>query len=111
MFGTKLKDLRKKYNFTQKDLAEKLGLTPAAIGLYEQGRRTPDVELIVKIAKIFDISTDYLLIDSDTKPAIIPDELKELGVQYIALAKSFKDNEIPPEDVEKLLKVIKGLKK
>lgn len=67
MFGDKVKKLRKRHDLTQKELAQKLGVSPAAIGLYEQNRRIPDVDVIKNIAKIFSVSTDYLLDITDTK--------------------------------------------
>lgn len=74
MFGNKVKNLRKEYNLTQKELAEKLGVSAAAIGLYEQNRRTPDIELIKKIANIFKVSADYLLDRTDHRESIINPE-------------------------------------
>jgi len=60
-FCTRLKELRKLNNYTQEELAKKLGVTPGAIGLYEQNRREPDNETVKQIAKIFEVSIDYLL--------------------------------------------------
>src|SRR5690625_832680 len=62
-----LKELRDEFNFDQKDMAEKLNLSPSAYGYYEQGRNEPSLETLVKIAKIFDVSTDYLLGLSHTR--------------------------------------------
>ena len=60
-FNTILKELRKNANLTQEQLSIKLGCSAGAIGLYEQGRRKPDDETLVSLAKIFDVSVDYLL--------------------------------------------------
>lgn len=67
MFGKKLKELRKKADLTQKELADALGLSAAAIGLYEQNRRSPDIELLEKISRYFNVSTDYLIGISNSK--------------------------------------------
>lgn len=61
----KFRELRRKYNLNQFDVANKLNISPSAIGMYEQGRRQPDNEMIKKIANLFDVSTDYLL-DNDS---------------------------------------------
>lgn len=60
-FYTRLKNLRVRNNFVQKDLAEKLGLAQTTIANYEKGKRFPDEEILLKIADIFNISLDYLL--------------------------------------------------
>lgn len=60
--GERIKKLRIKAGLTQQQLAVMVGGTSAsAIGMYEQGRRSPDMERIVKLGEIFSVSTDYLL--------------------------------------------------
>lgn len=59
--GSKIKELRKNKKMTQSELAESLGISASAVGMYEQGRRQPDSEMILKICSVFGISTDYLL--------------------------------------------------
>jgi len=56
MLSEKLRELRKKCRVTQAQLAEKLSLSPSTIGMYEQGRRLPDIETLQKIAEFFDVS-------------------------------------------------------
>lgn len=61
MIGKKLKALRKENGYTQKDLAIKLDVTRQAISLWEKDLRDPDLPTLIKIAKLFDITTDELL--------------------------------------------------
>lgn len=61
MFGKKLKMLRKKNGLTQLCLAKKLGISPSAVGMYEQGRREPEYKMLIKIAEFFNVSVDYLV--------------------------------------------------
>lgn len=60
-FGYILKDLRQKAGMTQKQLAEKLGVTSSVISYYELSERNPSPEVIIKLAGIFHVSADYLL--------------------------------------------------
>lgn len=60
-FNKRLRRLRKERDLTQEELARELGLTPAAIGLYEQNRREPDNDIVKRIASFFEVSIDYLL--------------------------------------------------
>ncbi|MBR4496964.1 MAG: helix-turn-helix domain-containing protein, partial [Acholeplasmatales bacterium] len=52
---------RKENKMTQEDLAEALGVTFAAVSKWERGLATPDIELIIQMANIFDISVDALI--------------------------------------------------
>ncbi|WP_101698175.1 helix-turn-helix domain-containing protein [Clostridium minihomine] len=61
MFSVQLKKLRAEYGMTQAQLAQKLGISASAVGMYEQGRREPDSELLARLARLFHVSTDYLL--------------------------------------------------
>ena len=60
-FGTTLKRLRLQSGMTQKELADRMGLTKAVISYYELQERYPSPEVLVKLASIFHVSTDYLL--------------------------------------------------
>ena len=57
----KFRNLRKKNNLLQSDIAEKLNVSTSTIGMWEQGRNQPDNESLIKIANLFNVSTDYLL--------------------------------------------------
>ena len=61
MFSDRLKYLRSTEDLTQRDLANKLGITSGAVGMYESGKRFPDNTILNKIADYFHVSTDYLL--------------------------------------------------
>lgn len=59
--GNRIKHLRTKSNFTQDQLAHRLGMTKSVISAYETGARMPSYEALITIARIFHVSTDYLL--------------------------------------------------
>lgn len=60
-FGQRLKELRLQAGLTQKQLADRIWVSKAAIGNYELSDRKPSPEIIVKLAKVFHVSTDYML--------------------------------------------------
>lgn len=60
-FGSILKTLRRKENYTQAQLAQRLGLTKSVISAYETGLRLPSYDILIHIAGIFNVITDYLL--------------------------------------------------
>ena len=61
IFSIRLKELRMKQNITQKDLAERLGITVRAYRYYEQGKRYPDFQGLLMLADCFQVSLDYLV--------------------------------------------------
>lgn len=69
--GNRIKTLRTEYNLTQKQLADKLGLTPKMISFYESGQRIPPIDIVEKLSSIFSKSSDYLIgLSSDSKDDI-----------------------------------------
>lgn len=60
-FGGVLKALRTQAGLTQLQLGERIGLTKSVISFYELQERSPSPEVLIKIASVFHVSTDYLL--------------------------------------------------
>ncbi len=60
-FGDGLRTLLEERNITQKQLATDLNIAPSTIGGYVQNTSEPDFETLKRLAKYFDVSTDYLL--------------------------------------------------
>lgn len=59
--GDKLKSLRTEKKLTQKQVADQIGLAISAVSSYESGSRYPSYDVLVRLAHIFHVSTDYLL--------------------------------------------------
>ena len=57
----RLRDLRQKNGLSQKDTAKLLEVSPSIISGYETGERTPSVENLLALSRIYRCSTDYLL--------------------------------------------------
>ncbi len=60
-FGDNLKKLRNEAGLTQKKLASQLEISPSAVGMYEHGRRKPDYEMLIKVSRLFSVSIDSLV--------------------------------------------------
>ncbi len=83
--------LRKSNNYTQDDLAEKLGISRQAVSKWETGMTIPDLEVLLKISKIYDITINDIL-EPKIQPQRITDfeqistisekELKEVLEQF-----------------------------
>lgn len=61
IFVKRLVELMENANMTQIELAQKIGTTNVTISRYISGERCPRIEIIAQIAKVFNVSIDYLL--------------------------------------------------
>ena len=57
----RLRDLRIKYGYSQKEVSEKIGVSPSIVSGYESGERTPSTQVLLSLAYLYGCSTDYLL--------------------------------------------------
>ena len=60
-FARILQDLREDRDITRKDLATALNISISTLGMYEQGRREPNIDMLIKMANFFDVSIDFLV--------------------------------------------------
>ncbi|HFW6578681.1 helix-turn-helix transcriptional regulator [Streptococcus agalactiae] len=64
-FPQKLREERKKRGFTQQEVADKIGINRGSYSNWENGKREPTLDNIIKLANILDVTVDYLLGRSD----------------------------------------------
>jgi transcriptional regulator with XRE-family HTH domain len=83
--GEQIKALRKERGWSQADLAGRIGGDAGQISRYENDKITPSVEVVVRLAELFNVATDYLLIDGAPRRAFnaptdpLADRLADLG--------------------------------
>lgn len=68
MIGTKISFCRKKARLSQEALATRLNISRQAVSHWETGEAVPDTEKIVQLSRLFQVSTDYLLLDEIKEP-------------------------------------------
>lgn len=66
MLSKQIVQLRKKKRMSQSQLAKALGISPSAVGMYEQGRRVPTIDIIIAMAQLFEVSLDYLITGTES---------------------------------------------
>ncbi|MBQ7505338.1 MAG: helix-turn-helix domain-containing protein [Ruminococcus sp.] len=81
MFGDNLKYLRQNKNLTQQKLADVLGISRSAIGMYESGEREPDFETLEAIADFFNVRFDELI--GERKNYVIPVDMENIYMRPI----------------------------
>ena len=68
IFADKLITLRKKAGWSQEELAEKLGVTRQSVSKWEGAQSIPDIDKILQLARLFGVTTDYLLKEEQGEP-------------------------------------------
>jgi transcriptional regulator with XRE-family HTH domain len=62
-FGEKLRTLRERQGLSQRQLSDMLGVHQSHLWRMEQGKKTPNVAMVLKVADIFGVTTDQLIRD------------------------------------------------
>ncbi len=89
--GERLRDLRMGQHLSQTELSKRIGVTNALISAIEKGERSPSLETLIKLARQFKVSTDYLL-GIKAKEPISLDGLSPSEVQAVTtIIKSLKN--------------------
>lgn len=76
-FGQRFYRLRKQFNFTQEEIANKLNVTSQAVSKWENDVSSPDITLLAEISDIFNITIDELLGKNNKKVEIVPLEQRD----------------------------------
>lgn len=105
-----LRSIREKSNLTQKEVAEKLNIPRSTYNSYEQGIADPNVEKLIKLSQIFNVTIDKLVgneisIDNETQKVI--DTCKKLNHVEISKLIHYAEGMIMNRQYEQKQKIIK----
>lgn len=98
-FSKKIVELRKEKDWSQAELAKKVGVHQRYISSWETDKSMPHAETLIKLAQVFEVSTDYLLFDNVPREGISKINDFELYEQY-------RQTDLLPDDLRKALKEI-----
>lgn len=84
MIGETIRELRDSFNISQVELAKNLGVTKQCVSNWENDNILPSIDMLIKISKFFNVTTDYLLGLKDTT-TINVDGLTLLEIVHIKL--------------------------
>lgn len=105
--GFRLKKEREKRGWSQKYIAEKVGITNTVLSNYERDYRDPDTETLKKLADLYEVSIDYLLGRTDEKEISIEEKIDKALQLRDGEKIYFYDMEgLSDEDIEMLKKQI-----
>lgn len=73
MYLPRLRDMREDHDLSQAQVANKLGIDQRVYSNYETGKREIPLTCLIKLAKLYHVSTDYLLgLENEVRPPYIP---------------------------------------
>jgi len=113
--GTRIRELRLQKRLKQAELGAIVGLTYVQIGRYEIGKSIPASDMLFKLAKALDTTTDYLVNDSENDPSVTAQltdrellkqfkEVEQFSAEDKHLVKTFIDAFITKRHIQELVK-------
>lgn len=99
-FGTKLQNLRKSKGFSQEQLADQLGVSRQAVSKWETGDGYPELDKLIQISNLYDVSLDYLVKQQDED--IIDTVPEVIEVETTSFEDEFEDEKIRPTPKEEM---------
>ena len=91
MIGDRIKQLRLDAKMTQPELAKKLDVTRSAVAAYENNTRQPSFQILIRLAHVFNVSTDYLLLGNDNNLLDVEGLSGEQRAIIVSLIKNFRE--------------------
>lgn len=103
VLGDRLREMRKKRGLTQREVAEPIGIAVSTLGMYESGKREPDVDTLKKLARFFNVTVDYLT-GSEMEELSPEEQLRRLGALL-------RGSGATDEDVETIMRLLESRRK
>ncbi len=97
ILSEKITNLRKRMNWSQEELAEKLSVSRQSVSKWEVGATIPDLDKILKMSELFGVSTDFLLKDE-----------KETG-EYLGETETPEERTVGAEEANEYMDIIRGI--
>ena len=99
--GEKICKLRKEYNYTQEQLADRLGVSRQSISKWESDLAYPETDKLIELGKLFNCSMDYLLKDG------ITEKTEVTNTDFTDSLKKFREKVLTEENKRKAKKALK----
>jgi transcriptional regulator with XRE-family HTH domain len=100
--GNKIRDLRNKNGDSLEELGKKLNFNYSNLSKIERGVRSPSLELLEQISKLYEVRISYFFGEEGT----LPKELEERGAKWIAFGDKMEQRELTPEQIEATLEFL-----
>lgn len=110
-----LRVIRKKQNFTQKEVAEYLQMSTSNYAKYERGEHKPDPDTLIRLSEFFDISVDYIIGNTDVPLTLaqvrFDNEVDDLSDEELfeRYSMTIEGKKVSKEEIKKMLAAIRAL--
>lgn len=104
--GNKLRELRDQHRLTTREVGERLGISHGYVSKIENGK-IPSLTILNKLCELYRIDIAELF---DSKKIEVPEELDDLGVEWLLFSKEMKKQKLTPEQIKKYIQVVKSFK-
>jgi transcriptional regulator with XRE-family HTH domain len=108
-FNNKLYQLRKQKGFSQEELANRLNVSRQTISKWEIGDSTPDLEKLVAISDLFDVSLDSLVKGKEEEPQRADEPRKSELVSVLNEKVLTSENKVKAKNILKIIAIIAGI--
>lgn len=105
MFNDILRLLRQEKEVSQQEVADYLQITRQAYNNYENGKREPDYEILLKLSEYFNVSVDYLV-----RGEASTERMNKMDNIYFDFARKAQEDGIDPQDIEMAIEMIRKLR-
>ena len=93
-FGTRLANIRKEHNLTQNDIAERLNVSPQAVSKWENDLTSPDIQTLLDLSDIYNISVDELLGKKSNQTLYLqPQQRKDINEMMLRIVVNSSDGD------------------
>lgn len=104
--GWKIRKLREQHEDTLTSLGKAVNFNFSNLSKIERGERRADADLLKRIATHYDVPVSYFF----GEEVNLPQELKDLGVDWIAFSEEMKKDGLTPEEIRRYVEIVKQLK-
>lgn len=103
--GERIKKIRTRKSLTLRYIGEALNMDYSHLSKIERGDRTPSIELLEKLSKLFEVPMSYFFGEEQN----LPKELKSKGVEWLVFGEEMEKRNLTPEEIKDLIELIDKL--
>lgn len=106
-YGLKIREIREKYGDTLEEAAKRLNMSWSSLGKYERGERKVTPDFLEEVAEVYDVPLSYFF----GVEKVVPEELKEVGVDWITFIGEMKERDLSPKEIKSIIDFVNNFKK
>jgi transcriptional regulator with XRE-family HTH domain len=106
--GMRLRRAREFNRLSQKEVEEKTGISNVNISRYETDQTSPGLDTLKLLADTYGVSLDWIFGVTDKPDRVIPEELKEIGYEWVSVIRECRSSGLSPDHIKKIIQAVAG---